>query len=247
MRRSPLFLLLLLSLSVQAQQHELRVFDAVSGQPLGPVLITNIRSGALWLSDSSGKGAFTAYPGDNVRISRSGYRTVELKITCYSEPEEAHLERAPIELKGVEVLSPYARFQRDSAFNHQFFRKELNYAHNQAHLSNIQGGTGFGIGFDGVISELALRLTGKRKAARRVVNNLYNLEDLQLNSIRYTPTLVKAQTGLNDSEAWRFILRHPIPNDFLRDASELELKQRIRDLYRQDLRDTLQATRREKE
>ncbi len=247
MRLFPLILLLWLPVFAWAQQHQLQAFDRVSGQPLGPVLITNLRSGALWLSDSSGKGAFTAYPGDIVRLSRSGYKEDEQKITGYSEPITAYLVRAPIELKGVEVLSPYARFQRDSTFNHQFFRKELSYAHNQAHLSSIQGGTGFGIGFDGVISELALRLTGKRKAARRVVNNLYYLEDLQLNSIRYTPTLVKTQTGLNDSEAWSFIRRHPIPNDFLRDASELELKQRIRDLYRQDLRDTLQATRHEKE
>ncbi|MBS1615925.1 MAG: hypothetical protein JST06_07405 [Bacteroidetes bacterium] len=247
MRLVLLMTLLWFPWAVQAQQHELLATDAVSGQGLGPILITNLRSGALWLSDSSGKGAFTAYPGDVVRFSRTGYRDLEQKIIGYSEPVTIQLERAPIELKGVEVLSPYARFQRDSAFNHQFFRKELNYAHSQAHLSNIQGGTGFGIGFDGVISELALRLTGKRKAAKQLVKNLYYLEDLQLNSIRYTPTLVKTQTGLNDSEAWSFIRRHPIPNDFLRDASELELKQRIRDLYREDLRQATVAQKHEGE
>jgi hypothetical protein len=241
MRLVSLLLLTLLPLCVQAQQHQMQAFDDASGQGTGPVLINNLRSGALWLTDSSGHGAFTAYPGDAIRFSKPGYRNEELHITSYDEPVQVRLRRAPIELKGVEVLSPYARFQRDSAFNHQFFRKELGYAGGQVRLDNLQGGTGFGIGFSGIVSELALRATGKRKAAKEVARNLYYLEDLQLNSIRYTPTLVKAQTGLDDSAAWAFIRRHPIPNDFLRDASELELKQRIRDLYREDLRQTAAA------
>jgi hypothetical protein len=236
MRLLVLPLFFLLPIAAWAQQHSVQAFDAASGAGTGPVLITNLRSGALWLTDSFGRGAFTAYPGDVVRFSKPGFRDESLRIVGYMEPVETRLQRAPIELKSVQVLSPYKRFQQDSAFNHQFFRKELGYAGGQVHLDNLQGGTGFGLGFSGIFSELAMRLTGQKKAAKEVVRNLAFLENLQFNSIRYTPGLVMAQTGLDDSAAWAFIRRHPIPNDFLRDASELELKQHIRDLYREDLR-----------
>lgn len=243
MRLLLLSVIFLLPFAASAQQHQMQAFDDMSGAGIGPVLVSNLRSGALWLTDSSGKGAFTAYPGDVVRFSKPGFRDQTLRIAGYMEPVEARLQRAPIELKGVEVLSPYKRFKQDSAFNHEFFRKELQYAGRQVHVDNLQGGTGFGIGFSGIFSELALRATGKRKEAKEVARNLYFLEDLQFNSIRYTPTLVMAQTGLDDSAAWAFIRQHPIPNDFLRDASELELKQRIRDMYREDLRQAAAATK----
>jgi len=229
--------LLLLPVTLQAQQHSVRAYDLVSGQGVGPVLIKNLHSGALWLTDSAGAGAFTAYPGDRVQFTCPGYRPTDISIRGYSEPVTVQFLRAPIALKEVEVLSPYKKFQQDSIFNHQLLRKEIQYAGGLARLDNISGGTGFGIGFNGIFSELALRLTGKKKAAKEAVKSLMYLENLQLNSIRYTPGLVKSQTGLDDSAAWAFIRRHPISNDFLRDASELELKQYIRDLFRADLKE----------
>src|ERR1043165_8035230 len=114
---------------VQAQQHHGRVYDALSNEPLGSVLITNTHGGALWLSDSSGNMVFTAFPGDVVRFSHPGYKSSEAHIAGYNDAVTISLQRAPIELKGVEVLSPMARYKQDSVFNHQFFHKELGYAH----------------------------------------------------------------------------------------------------------------------
>jgi hypothetical protein len=236
--RLPLSLLtaFLLSLPALAQQHRGRVYDLLSGEGLPGVLITNTHSGALWLSDSSGNIAFTAYPGDVVRFSHKGYKDANITIAGYYDAPTLFLERAPIELKGVVVESPLAKYQRDTAFNRKFFRTELGYAHSQMKMDNIYGGPGFGIGVNGVFSELATIISGKRKHARKFERAMLELEAMQYSSIRYTPSLVTAQTGLTDTAAELFIVHHPISNEYLQAASELELKQHIRDMYREDLK-----------
>jgi hypothetical protein len=146
------------------------------------------------------------------------------------------MARAPVQLKGVEVLSPMARYKRDSAFNRQFFRKDLSYVPSQIKMGSVSAGTGFGVSVGGVLSELALLATGKKKDVRRLQEEMLYLENLQFTSIRYNPALVSAQTGLNDSAATAFVVRNPIPSDYLRVASELELKMRIRETYRAELK-----------
>jgi hypothetical protein len=211
-----------------AQQHNGHVYDELSGEALRSVLITNTHSGALWLSDSGGNVAFTAYPGDVIRFSRPGYKEAKATISGYNDGVTIGLTRAPIELKGVTVETPLARFQRDTAFNHRYFHKELSYAHSQVAMD--------GLGASGLISELALRATGKKRAARRLQEEMLFLEGMQYSYIRYNAAMVAAQTGLSDTAAEAFIARHPIPNDYLQAASELELKQHIRDLYREELK-----------
>ena len=217
-----------LPFSIAAQQHNGRVTDLLSNSSIKGVLITNTRSGALWLSDSSGVLSFTAYPGDVIRFSHAAYKNAEVRVNGYNDSVSIAMERAPIELKGVEVLSPMARYARDSAFNRLFFRKKLGYAGSQ--ISFGSGGTG------GLVSQLALSLTGKRKAAKDFYREYKFLDEMRYSSIRYTSALVSAQTGLNDTAAEQFIARNPIPIDYLRVVSELELKMRIRELYREDLK-----------
>ncbi len=234
--RRLLFLIFLLPNLALAQQHSGRVYDAASFAPIGSLLVTNVRSGSLWLSDSGGKVAFTALPGDVVTFSNRYYKTAQITITSEAQTVAVGMERAPIELAGVEILSPLAKYQRDSAFNRQFFRKELSYAHARPELSVGASGAGPGVGASGLISQLALMASGKRKSARRLEEEMLYLEGLQYSAIRYTPWLVSSQTGLDDSSAASFIIRNPIPNDFLRMASELELKMHIRELYKQESR-----------
>ncbi len=234
---------LLLPLFGSAQQHRGRVSDGFTGEGLGSVLIANTHNNALWLSDSVGGMVFTAYPGDIIRFSHPGYKAAEVRISGYNDDVTIGLQRAPIELKGVEVLSPMARFKQDSALNRLVFRKQLGYAHSQIGMTSASAGTGFGIGVGGIFSELALLASGKKKEARRFRDEMLFLEGMQFSNIRYTPSLVAAQTGLSDSASERFIVRNPIPSDYLRVASELELKQRIRDMYRDELKqDSLKAT-----
>ncbi len=239
---SAVILLLACCQQAAAQQFHGKVYDALTNAPIAGVLVTDTRSGALWLSDSAGQIAFTAFPGDIVRLERTGFKTYALPVTTYSQLISVPLERAPVELRGVEVRSPLARFREDSAFNRQFFHKELGYARSQVSFGSSN--SGIGVGSSGLVSELALIVSGKRKAARRLEEEMLFLEGLQYSNIRYNANLVASQTGLPDSAAEAFIVRNPIPNEFLRAASEAELKMRIRETYRQELRtDSLRRAR----
>jgi len=237
MRLYHLLLILLCALPFRgvAQQFRGRVYDASTSVPLGNVLVTNTRSGAMWVSDSSGGLAFTAYPGDVVSFTHPTYKGDRVKIVSYGDVISIGLDRAPIELAGVEVLSPMMRYKRDSAFNRQFYHKQLGYAHSQIGLDNISAspGAGVGVGVGGIFSELALIASGKKKQYRRFEKEMLFLEGLRFSDIRYTPSLVAAQTGLDDSAAYAFIAQHPISPDFLRVASELELKMWVREQYRE--------------
>jgi hypothetical protein len=234
MNRSLLLSLLLVMLPFvgSGQQFRGRVYDRLSMAPLASVLVTNTRSGALWLSDSVGNLGFTAFPGDEISFTRPGYKASYYKVRGYGDLIEVALERAPVQLQGVEVMSPLARYKQDSAFNRQFFRKDLGYVKSQIGMGSGSGGPGFGVSVGGVLSELALLASGKKKEVRRFEQEMLMLEGLQYSAIRYNPALVATQTGLSDTAATAFIVRNPLPNDYLRVASELELKMRVRDMYR---------------
>lgn len=227
MRHCYFLLLALLPFVASAQQFSGKVFDEDRSVPLASVLVTNMHTHAMWISDSAGNVAFTASPGDMMRFHHPGYRDYDLRIFSYSDIVKAGMVRAPIELEELNVLSPMARYRKDSAFNHQFFHKELAYANSHPNM-NYQGG----IGVDGPFSALALWASGKKKKYKDFAETMAMLEDTRYASIRYTQELVKAQTGLGDSAANVFIQQHPIPNDFVRDASELELKMWVRNQYR---------------
>ncbi|MEO6832855.1 MAG: hypothetical protein ABI378_10205 [Chitinophagaceae bacterium] len=216
-----------LAANAHAQQFRGKVFDEDRSIPLASVLVTNLHTNAMWISDSAGNIAFSATPGEMIRFHHPSYRDYDLRIFSYNDIIKVGMVLAPVELEEVNVLSPMARYKQDSIFNHQFFHKELEYAHSRPKM-DYNGG----IGVDGPFSALALWASGKKKKYKNLEQEMAMLEDMRYASIRYTPDLVKAQTGLDDSAANAFIIKHPIPNDFVRDATELELKMWVRNQYR---------------
>lgn len=227
---------MLLSPSLWAQQFRGRVYDFTSNEAVSSVLVTNTTSGALWVSDSAGHVAFTAYPGDVITFRHAGYREAQWRIATYNDAVAVGLYKAPIELREIKVLSPMMKLQQEAAFNRQYFKKELEYAGSKPGLSVGGGSAGAGIGMSGLFSELALRASGKKKAYRRFADEMLFLEQMRYADIRYSPGMVRSQTGLDDSAAAIFIAQHPIPDDFVHAASELELKMWIREQYRGSLK-----------
>lgn len=234
------FLLVASGFVALAQQFRAQIADVQSTQPLGRVLVKNLRSGALWISDSVGSVAFTAFPGDVVSFSLTGYREITEHVAGYDQRFNIRLERLPIQLSEVQVLSPYARFQRDSAFNRLFYRDALKMSKAQSKLDLTNG-----IGASGLVSDLAMAISGKKRYYKGFAANMAMLEDLRFSSIRYTPEAVAAQTGMSDSAAAQFILRNPMPAEIARNAGELEFKMWIRTAFRTETRrDSLRAVQR---
>jgi hypothetical protein len=215
-----------LPLLVSGQVFRGRLTDAASRKGVADASVRNMSIDSVVYSDSSGHFAIRAAHGDNILIQHSGYKPVQLIMSSIMESRHIELFRSSIELKEVVVSTEMAKFKRDSAFNHQFFHKDLGYAGSQIHMSSS------GIGADGLFSELALRVSGKKKKYQEFANLMESMEEDRYKEIRYSPALVRRVTGLNDSLATQFIVQHPIPYDFLRSASDLDIKIWILERYK---------------
>src|SRR6478609_9672147 len=127
MRRflSILIAVIVLPFSLWAQQFRGRVSDATNGLPVSTVLVRNLRTGSMWLGDSTGNIVFSAATGDQIRLEHPAYNDYVMTIQTVADLIAIRMERAPILLQGVEVVSPYARFSKDSAFMRDYFHKEI--------------------------------------------------------------------------------------------------------------------------
>ncbi len=145
--------------------------------------------------------------------------------------------RAPreISLPTVTVLSDYAKLKRDSALRRVIYRKEIKDATSKVRIpwKEMKEGRVKGFAVDGVFSELALRLSGKKKRYQRFLATMEADDEVRFAAVRYTPAIVSRVTGLPDSGARLFIARHPMPRAFAESAGELEFLQWIRDRQRE--------------
>lgn len=132
-------------------------------------------------------------------------------------------------LKEVKVMTPYEKWQRDSAENRLIYRKSLGDA---AFKPEVPNPLKYGLRLDGGITWLAYKISGKQKRAQQFKKGMEAHETEMLFAIRYNAPLVKRLTGLDDSAAYVFIRENPMPRYFFNTATELELMQWIRDRYR---------------
>lgn len=236
-RTAVLMFLFLTPTVVNAQLRKCRIVAGNSGEAISNVAISGLQSKGVWLTDSLGLVQIPAAETGPFRISHISFQTRILRPDTTSVFWTITLQPVPYSLEGVTVLSPMARFRRDSAFNHSFFRRELADAKMKTgkKLVFIRSfrGVELGIEFDGLISNLALVASGKKAHYRGFARNIKRYEADRLATIRYTTTLVSEQTGLEEDSAYAFIASHPLDDDFLRSATELELKMRVREMYRQ--------------
>ena len=211
---------------VYGQMFSGRLTDAGSRRAVSEATVRNLTRDTVVYSDSMGHFSIGAAHGDNILIQHSGYKPVQLIMSSSMDRRHIELFRSTVELKEVVVSTEMAKFKRDSAFNHQFFHKELGYSGSQISMPSS------GIGADGLFSELALRVTGKKKKYQEFAALLETQEVERYTEIRYSPALVSRVTGLSDTLAAQFIVQHPMPYDFLRSATDLDVKIWILERYK---------------
>ena len=82
-------------------------------------------------------------------------------------------------------------------------------------------------------SFVAERLSKKSKRIFKFQESFAYWEDQRFIDTRYTPDLVYEMTGLDDDSLAHFMNATPMPYDFARTASDLELKMWIRSRFKQ--------------
>jgi hypothetical protein len=85
---------------------------------------------------------------------------------------------------------------------------------------------------EGLFTRLARKVSGRDKREKEFLAMYRTMQAEKLIAIRYNPRVVSSVTGLKGEEAVHFVNRHPMPEDFARSATELELKMWIRDRYK---------------
>ncbi len=204
------------------------VFDADTKNPVSYVTVSNKRTKASAFTDVRGQFNMDMRAGDTLLFAHPGYTFSQKVVTGTSMRTWHYIEQKKIALDEVEILSDMAKFQRDSAERRVVYRKVLNDA-GHAPGANFNGG----VGVDGLFTSLAYWISGKGKRNKNFVKTMLRNEENKFVTIRYSVLLVRQQTGLSEENAITFIQQNPMPYDYARTATDLEMKMWIREKYRE--------------
>ena len=120
-------------------------------------------------------------------------------------------------------------FKKDSAAHRAIYQKAFNTADQHTQLNF--GGPGIAV--NGLFSDLAYAINGKKRQAKKFTKAvLENEQEHIIQDSRYTPGLTSRVTHLSGDTLAHFMNAYPIAVDYVQSASELELMMWIRDNYK---------------
>lgn len=231
MRFLYLLLFILFSpITLPAQEIRGRIINAYTYMGVPDVLVANKRTSESVYTDSAGYYNISALDGDILFCYRLGYNATREDIRIING-KIAPIAMIPSDLKLNEVQVQGNTYKMDSIERSIIYRKALKDASEKVHVSLSNG-----ISFNGIFGKLASILTGREKRLKHFKNRFLSDEQEKFISSRYTPALVKRLTGLEGEKAILFINTCPMPYDFARVATELELQSWIRSQYKEYVR-----------
>ncbi len=215
-----LIMLLITSQDGIAQVLKGVVLDGVTGEPLKTVNIYNATRHQYAYSDEEGNFSLTAFKGDLITFSSIGYRSQQKTVPSSMGVAEMHIDLFPLsyELDEVEFRPLYTPYQLDSMERKDIYQRPLARQKVRSIMSPV--------------TLLADKLSRKSKQIYKFQKTFHYWEDLKFIESRYTPALVESMTPLRGDTVAAFMNAHPLPVDFARVASDLELKMWIREQYR---------------
>lgn len=207
-------------LKVDAQSIKGTVVDGETGLPLSAVTVLISETQKVAFTDANGYFIIDANTGDRVAFSLPGYRpeyrkkpfTVDGVATMRVE-----LFKLSYELDEFVFRPKYTPYQLDSINRRETYSRVL-----ARHKSSIA-------------SPLSWTAEKFSKRAKRIFKfqKMYNgMEEQKFIDTRYTPAIVAQMTGLQGDTLAHFMNANPLPSDFARAATDLELKMWIRENYK---------------
>lgn len=132
------------------------------------------------------------------------------------------------DLKPVIIQSKLLQFQKDSLEARKLYHKVIGDAQRKPKVII----TPIGIAVEGGFSRLAELISGKRKSDKKFLKTLQANERGDFIAIIYNPERIKLVNQIGDSMAALLMQKFPMPYDFARQASPLEVDMWIRNNYR---------------
>ena len=224
MRYTITILLLFACTIARAQVLKGRVSDATTGKPLFPVTVVNLDTRQNAYSDEKGNFVIAANSGNHIAFSYIGYKAQQKNLPILAGDLEMDVKLQPInyQLDEFTVRPGYTKYEADSIARRSTYQRPLVMKHASA--------------FNSPFSALAELFSPTSKATFRFQKNYAKWETQLYIDSRYSPELVTQLTGLTGDSLGNFMNSSPMPYDYARTATDLELKMWIRFNYKQWLK-----------
>jgi hypothetical protein len=216
--------LCILSCSLFSQTFEGVVTDYDGGAPLIGVSIRNIETNQGAITGIDGKFRIRASKNDEIEFSYLGYYSFRMRVPEGSLYRLVSLKKKLFELDDIVIRPDYTPYQLDSIER----RKTYNLALNRNFASSSVLGSVFS-----PASALAEQFDKKSKQIKRFQQNYFKWEDQKFVDTRYSFAEVSKLTGFTGDTLAAFIAAYPMPVDYARTATDMEIKMWIRYNYRE--------------
>lgn len=196
------------------------VKDGESRKPLAAVTIANLRTAQFAYTDANGAFTINAQKGDQISFTAMGYKAQEKTVPSALGVAEMQVDlfHLSYELEDFVYRPKYSPYQIDSIERKSTYQRALAREKSGSIMSPV--------------TLLAEKLSKNSKQIFRFQKSFSYWEDQKFIESRYSPRLVQQLTGLTGDTLAYFINLYPIPYDYARVASELELKLFIKDNYK---------------
>jgi hypothetical protein len=193
-----------------------------SGRPLSAVTVVNVFTQQGTTTGDNGYYTIAANPGDMIAFSYVGYKTVKKikPLSVIIATVNVIMEPAEYQLKEFQIHPAYmTQYQIDSAERRSIYKVPLRFPHANP--------------FNSPISAIAEKFVKISKEKFRFQKEFTAGETEKFIDTRYSPELVNELTGFTGDTIGHFMYAYPMPYDFARTATDLEIKMWIRNNYRE--------------
>lgn len=214
-------ILLCLGTSIaHAQTLKGKVQNATTGEPLYPVSVINLRTQQVSYTNKDGYYKIYATAGDKVAFSFIGYKNkqYQMPVSVGDYTGDIALEPISYMLDEVILMPDYTPYQIDSIENVKTYRPFLTRTKSSPIASPF--------------SFVAEKFSRRSKQIFKFQKKFSQWEDERYVDTRYTPELVEKMTGLSGDSVGHFMNAYPMPYDYARAATELEMKMWIKYNYK---------------
>lgn len=215
--------------STFAQTLKGRVTDAGVAGPLYPVTVVNLTTQKATYTNPTGEFSIYAEAGDKIAFSFVGFKSVQyqMPISVGVHITSIKMDRISYQMQELILMPDYTPYQADSIRRVSTYRPFLN----RTKSSPISSPFSF----------VAEKFNKRSKQIFKFKKNFGAWEDARFIDTRYTPELVYEMTGMEGDSIGHFMNANPMPYDYARAATELELKMWIRHHHREWLK-TIDST-----
>ncbi len=220
MRLFAFLIFLFSSLAGRAQTVSGTAVDETTGKPLRGVTVASAKQpGTEVVTDDQGRFSIPGSGGETFRFTAPGYALINRRAPEYlgSVPWKVTMHLFQADLEEVKIKPFSEGYQLDSFDRIKTYQRVLSRQRSSA-LSPV--------------SFLMERISKKQRNLFEFQKDFGRMEDERFIESRYTRELAGTLTGLTGDTLGHFMVENPMPFDYARAATDLEIKMWIRAQYR---------------